>query len=57
MTSLIQSRGILAAYFPRLIAGFQRIGLLILPSIDTFVVVNLDGSYASEMPRHPDFMT
>ena len=51
MTSLIKSRGILTAYFPGLIAGFHRIGLPILPPIDTLLVVNLDGSYAGEMLR------
>jgi hypothetical protein len=34
-----------------LIAGFQRVGLPILPSIDTLLVVNLDGTYAGEMLR------
>ena len=33
MTSLIKGRGILTAYFPKLISGFHRIGLLILPPI------------------------
>ena len=51
MTSLIKGRGILTAYFPGLIAGFHRVGLPILPSIDTLLVVNLDGTYAGEMLR------
>ncbi len=51
MTSFIKGRGILTAYFLGLIAGFQRIGLPILPLIDTLLVVNLDGSYAGEMLR------
>ncbi len=55
MTSLIKGRGILTAYFPGLIAGFHRIGLPILPPIDTLLVVNLDGSYAGEMLRHCGF--
>ena len=55
MTSLIKGRGILTAYFPGLIAGFHRIGLPILPPIDTLPVVNLDGSYAGEMLRHCGF--
>ena len=44
MTSLIKGRGILTACFPGLIAGFHRIGLPILPPIDTLLVVNFDGS-------------
>ena len=55
MTSLIKDRRILTAYFPGLIAGFHRIGLPILPPIDTLLVVNLDGSYAGEMLRHCGF--
>ena len=51
MTSFIKGRGILTAYFLGLIAGFHRIGLPILPPIDTLLVVNLDGSYAGEMLR------
>ena len=51
ITSLIKGRGILTAYFPGLIAGFHRVGLPILPSIDTLLVVNLDGTYAGEMLR------
>ena len=51
MTSLIKGRGILTAYFPGLIAGFHRIGLPILPPIDTLLVVNLDGSYVGEVLR------
>jgi hypothetical protein len=37
--------------FPGLIAGFHLVGLPILPSIDTLLVVNLDGTYAGEMLR------
>ena len=55
MTSLIKSRGILTAYFPGLIAGFHLVGLPILPSIDTLLVVNLDGTYTGEMLRHCGF--
>ena len=51
MTSLIKGRGILTAYFPRLIAGFHRIGLPTLPPIDTLFVVILDGPYVGEVLR------
>ena len=55
IASLIKSRAILTAYFPGLIAGFHQIGLPILPSIDTLLVVNLDGTYTGEMLRHCGF--
>ena len=51
MTSLIEGLGILTAYFLGLIASFHRIGLPILPPIDTLLVVNLDGSYVGEVLR------
>ncbi|MDB2498576.1 zinc-ribbon domain-containing protein [Alphaproteobacteria bacterium] len=51
MTSLIKGRGILTAYFPRLIAGFHRIGLPTLPPIDTLFVVILNGPYVGEVLR------
>ena len=51
MTTIIKECSILTAYFPGLIAGFQRIDLPILSPIDTLLVVNLDESYAGEMLR------
>ena len=51
MISLIKGRGILTAYFPGLIAGFHRLDLPILPSIDTLLVVNFDGYYVGEVLR------
>ena len=48
VSGFIISRGMIAAYLPFLISGFNRIGLLMWPSVPQLQVPRLNGSYIAD---------